>query len=247
MEDQENNQGQDPNDNQESLGWRAALPDTLKNHDAVKDFTKPGDFVQSAINAAEGASWVQASHDELTGKLEKAIFKPGEDATPEDVSAYNKALGVPDSSDEYEFPDTGIEHDEEMMKWSRDIFHKNGLTKEQGAEISKSWDGFVQGMYDAQVQTAKEASDTANEKLKTDWGNDYDNNLELTKRAFQKFSNTELDAFFDETGIGNHSVLIRAFHEIGKALGEDFSPKSKGSGSERKVDGIIKYDMPDFP
>ena len=39
--------------------------------------------------------------------------------------------------------------------------------------------------------------------------------------------------------------LIRAFHEIGKAMGEDFSLKGKSGGPGDPVPGM-KYDMPDF-
>jgi hypothetical protein len=89
------------------------------------------------------------------------------------------------------------------------------------------------------------ATAEANTKLKTDWGSDYDKNIELTKRAFQHFSGSSFDEFSNETGVGNHPSLIKAFHEIGKAMGEDFSLKGKSGGPGDQVPGM-KYDMPDF-
>lgn len=225
---------------QDNLGWRAALPDEFKNHDYVKTFEKPGDFVKSALD-------IKTEHDSMKTKLEKAIFKPGDDAKPEEVSAFHKALGVPEKADDYEFQAAeGVEHDPKMTDWAKKTFHTANLTKDQAGIISQAWDGFMTGMVEAQKEASEKAVKEATETLKKEWGADFDKNLELTKRGWKKFADTEFDAFCDETGVGNHPALVKFIHNVGKAMGEDFSPQGSQDKGSGKHEGIV-YDKSPAP
>jgi hypothetical protein len=231
------------NDGGASLGWRAALPEEFKNHDLVKNYTKPGDFVKDAVG-------FKTELDSVKTKLESAIFKPGENATAEEVNAYYKALGVPDK---YEFAKTeGVEHDPKMIEWATDVFSKAHLTKEQADMISTSWNGFVKGLNDAQAEADKAeelkvetAKKEAEAKLKTEWGAEYDGNIEFVKRGFKKLTNEDFSAFVDRTGIGNDPGFIKFIYNAGKAMGEDFTPKGSNAPTKNKSSGF-QYNMPDF-
>lgn len=217
------------------------MPDELKSHDFVKTFTKPGDFVKSALE-------IKAKHDDLESKLANALIKPGEGAKEEDVRAFYKALGVPDKPEEYEMkPVEGAEHDEKVKAWSRGIFHKANLTKDQAEIISREYDVYLTEFMKSQDEASVAAKTEAEGKLKTEWGNEYDKNLEITRRGFQKFSDTEFAKFLDETGVGNNPVLIKAFYKIGLALAEDNSPTGKAAdGKDNKPIGMIYKDMPTY-
>jgi len=213
--------------------WMAQLPDDLKENEAFTSFETIGDFAKAHLDTVGKASELDGRVNELQGKVttfEESITKDyipklTEQSTPEEKSAFFKALGVPEKAEDYEFPKgEGVEHDEAMTNWARDTFHKANLSKDQATLISQAWDGFIQGLNEEINRKAESSKTEADEKLKTDWGADYDENLEITKRAFQKFSGAEFDAFLDETGLGNHPVLIRAFFEIGKAMGDDTTP-----------------------
>lgn len=242
----DNTPNQDPTNqnnqtNSDSLGWRAALPDEYKNHDFVKTFTKPGDFVKSALE-------IKTERDGLKTKMDGAIFKPGEGAKQEEISAFYKSLGVPEKSADYEFPKgEGVEHDENMISWARDTFHKANLTKDQAGVISQAWDGFIQGMANAKDESNKKAVEESTKQLKAEWGADYDKNLEFTKRGWKKFTDTEFDKFCEETGTGNHPLLIKFIHKIGKAMGEDFSPAGSQQRSWATKEGLIYNKSPAPP
>lgn len=235
MEDQVTDiQNQDQTVNQ-NLGWRAGLPDDYKEHEWAKSFTKVGDFYADAVK-------VKDERDSLNTKLETAIFKPGENATEEEIATYKKALGVPDSPDVYEFPKgEGVEHDEAMINWAKDIFHKADLRPDQAALISQSWDGFIKGLEDAQEEIRVNESKASEEALKKEWGAKYDENLEFTKRGWNKFTDTDFDKFCDESGIGNRTPLIKFIHKSGMLLGEDFSPSGQQNTSVKASPGQLSY------
>ena len=229
------NQGQNvpPATPPDSLGWRAGLPDPLKTDATFTPYKTVGDFAKAHIETAKKAT-------ELEGKLASAIIKPGEKATSEEKAAYLKALGVPEKASEYEFPKVeGVEHDEKMLSWAKDTFHKAGLNKEQAAQISQAWDGFMKGLEQGMQEAETNALKEVETKLKEEWKADYDKNFELSKRAFTKFSGADLSEF------KAHPVLVRAFYEVGKAMGEDNSPPGKQSGASPPKVGM-NYNMPKF-
>ena len=224
-------QNQDGTDSQ-SLGWRAALPNEFKEHEYVKTFTKPGDFVKSALE-------IKTERDSLNTKLANAIFKPGEKATPEEITAFHKSLGVPEKATEYEFPKgEGVEHDPKMTEWAKNTFHEAKLSKEQASVMSQRWDAFIQEMGKADVAAVEKELAEVEGKLKEEWKADYDVNLELSSRAFKHFAQADLKDF------KAHPVLIKAFHAIGKTMGEDFSPK--GALDKGTVEGRMYNKSPEI-
>ena len=46
-------------------------------------------------------------------------------------------------------------------------------------------------------------------------------NVAVAKKAMDKFGTPELSKLLDETGLGNHPEIVRAFYRAGKAISED--------------------------
>ncbi len=219
--------------------WIAQLPDDLKGNETFTGYKTIGDLAKDHLSLKGKAT-------ELEGKLATDFIpKLTDKSTTEQQAAFYKALGVPDKADEYEFTETeGIKNSPEMVNWARDAFHKAHLTKDQVAAIVPAWNTFVKGMETAQAEATTKAKGEAETKLKTDWGNDFDANCEVAKRAFTKFTNADYTAFLEETGVGNHPVLVKMFYEIGKAMGEGGMPPGTGGrgGGQPANDGVIHYD-----
>ena len=54
-------------------------------------------------------------------------------------------------------------------------------------------------------------------------------NMAIASKAINAFATPELKALLDQTGIGNHPEMIRAFYRAGKAMSEDnLVPGGKG-------------------
>ena len=220
----------------EAPAWLAQMPADLKSNEAFKPYKTIGDLGKSYLELQGKVSEV----DGLKAKLGTAIFKPGDKATPEEITAFHKSLGVPEKADEYEFPKgEGVAHDPKMIDWAKGTFHEAKLTKEQASVVSKKWDAFMQQMAVAENEAVEKELTDANNKLKEEWKADYDKNLELSSRAFKHFANAELGEF------KAHPVLIKAFHAIGKAMGEDFSPTGLHNKGTTPKEGFVYDKSPD--
>jgi len=229
-----------------SLGWRAGLSDEHKEDPWAKEHDAVSKFFPAALA-------IRAERDDLQSKLKGAIFKPGEKATDEEVAAYRKGMNIPDTPEGYEFPIAeGVKHDPAMVSWAQNIFHGAGLSADQAGTISRAWDELMGQMEIAQAEADEKAVNDADVALKTDWGADYNKNIELTKRGLDTFSE-KLPGFSEFLNltvggkkVGDHPVMSKLFHIIGTALGEDFTLPASPGGEEKKERGMNYEGMPSF-
>ena len=72
------------------------------------------------------------------------------------------------------------------------------------------------------------------EQLKQFYGPQWEEAVSLAVRAADTFGGPELRALLEDTGLGNHPVIVRTFNEIGKRISEDFSAGgSESSGADK--------------
>ena len=214
--------------------WMAQLSDDLKGNDALDPY-KDGDlsaFTQAHLDTLgkvsdlDGrATKAEGEKTDLEGRLANSIPKLGEEPTEAEITAYREAMNIPATADDYEFPKAeGVEHDESTTEWARGIFHEAGLTKVQAALISQGWDRFVGEVEKAELAATVEAEKEATIALKKDWGAGFEENMKFIRRGWKEFTDSDLDAFMKESGLGNHPLLLRFMFKVGKAMGEDFAP-----------------------
>lgn len=216
-----------------SLGWRAALPDEFKEHEFVKTFQKPGDFVKSALE-------IKTERDTLKTKMANAIFKPGEKATDEERAAYFKALGRPDKAEEYEFPDKD-KNAPEMVKWAQERFHKVGLNKEQATFIAGEWNQLLAGIVEKHNAGVQKEITESGTKLKAELGDKYDSSIELANRLWKKHTDGEFDKAFTGETSANRFSMIRYILKMAKLTGEDRSPSGLPEGGKPTVKEGMSY------
>ncbi len=226
----------------DSLGWRAALPDEYKEHEWAKAHTKVGDFFKAALET-------KANHDAMKTRLDGAIIKPGENAKPEEVAAYRKAIGVPDKAADYELPTVeGLDNSPEMVTWAQGIFHQVGLSKEQGSAIGKAWNTFVAGMVKAENEAMAKARTEAEAELKKGLGSEekFKEAVELTSRLLKAHATPEELEFLNESELGNHPTLIKLITRLAQKTGEDTSPQGTGGGAKSPAIGMNYETMDTF-
>lgn len=132
----------------------------------------------------------------------------------------NKPKGAPEKYEAFKLPD-GITINAEVEK------EFVALAKELNIPQDKA-----QALIDIQVKASKrvdEESKQVFENLKKEWtektlkdlGSEKDKSLAYAAKFLDKVGDKDLRKFLDESGLGNHPSLVKAFIEAGKLMAED--------------------------
>ncbi len=215
---------------EEPKPWLEQVEKSLRGHESLREINDVNHLTQTFIKEREGRV-------KLEGDLKGTIKVPGEKSTPEEISAYRKATGVPDKPEGYEFPQIeGKENSPEMVKWAQGIFHKYHVPKDAAKGIGQEWNSFVSGMVEAENKMAEEEKVENEKKFRAEFKTEeeYKAGRELTKRFWNKLMGTDFDEAYKEAEAWQVPVFMRALFQIAKVTGEDWSPSSAGGGGEVK-------------
>ncbi len=194
-------------------GWADKLPADFIPADELPAFKLHASKYKSPLDAVKS----DFHKEKLIGK--KGVVVPTDKSTPEEVSAFRKALGVPDKPEGYqlkpaELPE-GLTWSDDLAKPFADIAHKHNIPPGAMNEII--------GQYVAmQKLTAEETGrmfqaelDKGMQTLKDTWKNETEKNLGLSARVAKTIG---LDP--TSPGLRDPNVVI-ALQRVGKMLSED--------------------------
>lgn len=201
--------------------WRESLPPEYKADAALKDVPDVTTLAKNYINTKS-----------LVGR---SVALPGENATPEERSAFYAKLGRPEKPEQYEGPKDFKPHkalqiDNTQLDGFRKTFHELGIPKKAGERLIADYLNTMNTNVAAMEQAREQETQRVMAELDKEWGTNKDGNIKIALQAVERFGGTELKQFFDETGIGNNPVLIKMFHKIGTMVSEDRSAGGGGSG-----------------
>ena len=197
-------------------GWANNLPeDSAAYKDTLSKYKSVPDMAKALANA-----------NALIGKK---LGVPNEKSSPEEVAAFRRSLGVPDTIDEYKFaPDAlpeGMTWDDNNVKNYAEIAHKHNIPpsamKALVTEHAKMEHFKMQGI---QAQIEKQHVEAVN-TLKKEWGGEFDKNIGLAKQAAKIAGvNANSQGFADPE-------VVRGFVRLSQMMSEDKVGRSM-SGSE---------------
>lgn len=159
--------------------------------------------------------------------LSKMVAVPQEDAKAEDLMAFYGKLGRPEKAEDY-----GIKAPEgdngEFLKGVLPVLHASGITKAQAQLLANNWNNMVSN----QNKAANEAYEKSMAELKTEWGDQYENNINEAKRAAAELQIPKEDLVKLEKGITGSKGLWKMFYNISKRTTDSSikggSPDAKG-------------------
>ena len=211
-------------------GWLDRLPGELEP--AKQTLAKYRDITSLA----------KAHHElqQLLGKKSAAINIPGEKASPEEVNAFRKALGVPETVDGYklkpeQLPE-GVQWDDNLTKAYAEIAHRNHIPAKAMQELA-AFQVEAERVRAEQAQQAIAAELEDNRQLlRKEWGGNYETNIGLATRAAKTLG---LDP--GSPGLTDPNV-VKALANMTKLISEDkmvagdFSPTaSPGKARARDI------------
>lgn len=220
--DQANNNG-----GNDQLGWRAALPDNLKENEILRGYSNIGDV----------------SKDFLSLKAESAnmIKRPGEKASPDEITAFNKAIGVPESADGYEFqrPDglpEGYGNDTEFDTYFRQSMKEANVPKAAAEALYSKLLQYGGNVFKNQQDDLNNELAEAEKSLRTEWpGTKYDENTEKAKRAIKLLAGDDAEELLKDADA--IPAVKKVFSKVFEIIGDDFfikGEKAGGGGEEEK-------------
>lgn len=198
-----------------SSDWTSSLNDDFKGYVQTKGFKDPGQVLDSYRNL-----------EKLMGAPKERLLKLPEKA---DDPAWNEIygkLGRPEKADEYKVDGW----DDESAKWAKDNFHKLGLSRTQAEKLVASWNERTEAQKQASLD-AHQAKIAADDKqLKTEWGQAYDQNTQLARRAVKEFGMDAATIDKLESVLGFAGVM-KHMYTIGAKLGESPYVASNSNGA----------------
>jgi hypothetical protein len=214
-------------------GWAASLGvPNVRSDPNNKDELTPAAALEKKFTSPKALLGSYQSLEKMISA--KGIIPPGPNATPEEKSAFYKALGRPDKPEDY-----GIKMPEKIgdkpfpkelwneeqaagfAKWA----HERGFNKEQVSALIE-FDA-MRGMRDMETFTAssQKAQTEAVAALKQEWGADYAANLKLAQEAAKQAGGPELLAH----PLANDPQFIKAMAKVGKMIVENPTAGARGS------------------
>lgn len=235
VEDTNTSAGQQPNpgsadgaatDATNPTGQQATVPAVVEGQGEGGD--KTGD---NAGNGADGGN---------------ADGKPAGDGQEVKTDAA-ELTGAPEAYADFSLPE-GFALDGDRKDAALSLFRDLGLSQAGG---QRAIDHFIKLVGDDDTVRAQafeagvaQQRDTWGQQLKADLGNQYDETLAYAKTAVQALQNPKLIQALDESGMGNHPELVKAFAAWGRQMQE--SPiegiGSTGAAPEKKKPWDAMYD-----
>lgn len=207
--------------------WMAQLPDDLKGNEALAGFSTIGELSKGFL--------------ELHGSSEGKVSLPSEDATPEaKAEAFKgvmKHFGLPETAEGYEFkkpenmPD-GVPYDEARVQEFAKVAHELALPKDTAQAIVKWSDDKAMAEHKEALESIQKANTERLETMKTEYGDNFKAVAESAHRAAQGFGSEDFMGFLEDTGLGDHPLMIEFCHNISKAISEDSARIRLDSGGK---------------
>ncbi|MFH1090620.1 MAG: hypothetical protein V1742_03520 [Pseudomonadota bacterium] len=181
----------------------------------AQDDTTP----QGPGEAREAASsWLDDFPAELRHNEDLRGFEKAEDAVRAYVDLKAAQPVKPDGPDGYEVTvPEGLPVDQGLMDAFRVTAHQAGLSRDQAKALTDWWNERA----GASVKEAEQTRAGWRKELEDEWGGRFDVRVEAARQALRKLAPVEFVNYLDQTGLGDHPAMVRMFHRISQAIGED--------------------------
>ena len=206
----------------------STMPEGLRDEPSLQTFDSVDKLAKSYVNAVKM----------IGGKPENLISLPQEGENRDSI--WNQ-MGRPEEPNGYNFEEFGDENGE--LDGFREFAHDSGFTQQQAENILGLYNNIQEEENSASAQQVEDMKTQTQIDLQREWGRNYDGKLDYAKRAFGQIGTPELSKLMDDSGMGNHPEVIRAFSRVGEMLGEDSLVIGSGLGGNNKSPNDAKNEI----
>lgn len=164
--------------------------------------------------------------EKIIGK--KGVPIPTETSTPEEIAAYRKAVGAPESPDQYQLkPEKlpeGVDWNDDLAKPFAEIAHKYHIPQKAMQELVAAQLATEQSRGAVLAQSIEQELSKGREELKKTFGGEYENKINTVKRVAATVGVDPLSRGFTDP------EMVKAFARLGEMLSEDKLTGGGGGG-----------------
>jgi hypothetical protein len=183
---------------------------------------------QPAATAPAAAGTDAASTQQATGaQAQGDAATPPADAKPDGqadgAKDGDKPTGAPENYEDFKAPE-GAALDAEVATEFKGLAKELNLSQDAAQKVADLGGKLAQKWAGQQTEAIQKAQAEWINGTKTDkeiGGDQLPANLAVAKKALDTFGTPELRTLLNESGLGNHPEIIRAFYRAGKAISED--------------------------
>lgn len=182
-------------------------------------------------------------------KLSNAIIPPGKDADEKEVAAYRKAIGVPESPEEYDFGDDKDKDEETLAAesaWAK-RFHDNNVPNELAQKLVEMVREDEKAAAEAQAADDKKFLEEAEADMRKRHKDDYDRVIKAGEEFLRQFGGDhELSKIELKNGqlLGSFPPFLDAIGKAGLSLNEGSFDievsEDKARDLNKQVDGLYE-------
>lgn len=176
------------------------LSDDIKTAKSLSNFKDVNELAKSYLNA------------------QSLIGKRVSEMSPEDLKALDAVRGIPEAPSKYTLPE---ELPSELTDKYREIAAQAKLTQEQAKTVLDSYIMLERKAHEEMAARQEHMRQESLSMLQKEFGLAFDQKMDIAKRAVNTFGGDELKQALNETGLGDHPVLVKVFAKIGQQLLED--------------------------
>ena len=191
--------------------WTKRLPEEM------------GDFRNKLANYKDATELAKALHHAHQTIGKKGVIVPGKDSPPEEVAAFRKALGVPESPAEYaktitpepeKLPE-GIGWNDQIAAPYVDVAHRWNIPPGAMKELVNLRMKETQFQQEAEKTVIQQTQREGLAKLRMTWRGDYENKIDLVRNAVRHVRGNN-----NTYGLGDPEV-VRIIGDLASRMKED--------------------------
>ena len=154
------------------------------------------------------------------------------EAAPAEASKTNSEAKPQGAPETYEFKaPEGKEFNPEVLAEFSAVAKELNLSNESAQLMLDKIGPALANKQQAMIDAAREQWATDSKSDKEFGGDKLNENMAVAQKALETFGTPELRTLLNESGIGNHPEIIRAFYRAGKAISEDGYVAGKGGNT----------------
>lgn len=196
------------------------LNEDLAQNEKIQELGDVNKIAQSYLELQNKMGSIKEEHQkELANKVEI----PGEDADEETKNSFFKALGRPETPDDYSEVEVdgipeGFGKDEETMKAIKQASYEAGISDSQYKQVMETLTKQQLVSLDNFIKTNEQAEREAIEDLTELWGGEegFKKKLTMAQRLIEKYDSdkSDLKEFLNDSRLGSYVPLVKLLGEV---------------------------------